>query len=401
MLLWRATSPAILRPRPHQSVVFFTSKSTPPPTAWLSSILTWFKPPPPAPDAPTTPFPTANVHLDDGLCLLIDGNNLIYHQYKKYMEMKSTPQTGSEYIGATYGFLKAVDRLLVRFEPRRVCVFFDTPVVTNRKLDDPTYKATRGRTPDALRTQFPLTQSTLARIGVAVVKVDGIEADDLIASYTKANVAEGFDVVIVSDDKDFYQLLQSTPQRVTLYRPSWDRVYDEAFVKRILSHGQKNPNRVTPAMYPSIITLKGDRWGKSPGLPGGLGTKLKPIKYAFQSGGVLPLLGRLSKIREKDLRKRFKDSADVLTATYRSLKLDDTIARPVSTATFAVDRIDMDQLAAILGNPKRRILHHQPKKVLKRQHKATKRRYQAKMEALRSEAAAAKSLSVDASKEKN
>ncbi|RHZ08106.1 hypothetical protein DYB31_001458 [Aphanomyces astaci] len=229
-------------------------------------------------------------------------------------------------------------------KPHRVCVFFDTPVITQRKKEDPTYKVKRERMGDALRRQFPLTGSVLKSLAVPVVQVPGVEADDMIASYTKASLESGFNVIVVSNDSDFFQLVQSNASpTVSLYkfRTRWLMGQDE--VLQLIGG-------TSPRLHPDLRALRGDQWGKTPGLPGGISKELA-VELLETAGGLLPLLESLDNVQDEALRNRLHASTDMLKRSYRASKLDDSLALPIPLQDFAMGRVNQAGLALLLTDP--------------------------------------------------
>ncbi|ETV98317.1 hypothetical protein, variant [Aphanomyces invadans] len=254
--------------------------STTPASRWWdwTRLTAWFSPTRPA-------EPSTHHAVEPETCVFVDGNNLLY---AKYSPTCTQTLSNGVAIGATLGFLQELTHVMEKMHPHRLCVFFDTPVITHRKKNDPTYKANRDRMDDALRRQFPLTISLMQDFAVPVVQVPGIEADDMIASYTKASIESGYEVVIVSNDSDFFQLVRSAPPRVSLYkfRTRWWMEQDDVLQ---LIGGE------SPKLHPDLRALRGDQWGKSPGLPGGISKELA-VDLVVRAGGLLPLLDHLDHV---------------------------------------------------------------------------------------------------------
>ncbi|ETV72894.1 hypothetical protein, variant [Aphanomyces astaci] len=261
---------------PLQVACFSTSTS---PKWWeWSRLASWF-----TSTQPSEPVPQ---DVEPKTCVFIDGNNMLYAKFSPTCTLASNGVA----IGATLGFLHELHKVVDKMKPHRVCVFFDTPVITQRKKEDPTYKAKRERMGDALRRQFPLTGSVLKSLAVPVVQVPGVEADDMIASYTKASLESGFNVIVVSNDSDFFQLVQSNASpTVSLYkfRTRWLMGQDE--VLQLIGG-------TSPRLHPDLRALRGDQWGKTPGLPGGISKELA-VELLETAGGLLPLLESLDNVR--------------------------------------------------------------------------------------------------------
>ncbi|KAH9108989.1 hypothetical protein LEN26_005799 [Aphanomyces euteiches] len=244
-------------------------------------------------------------------------------------------------IGATIGFLNVLHKVVEKFKPQRLCVVFDTPTQTHRKKEDPTYKANRERMDMTLRSQFPLTQFVLDILQVPQVRLPGFEADDLIASYTTASVLVGYDVVVVSEDNDFLQLVREGPPRVSVYKPQRKWHLNEVDVRRVLGGS-------SPKMQPDMRALQGDRSGKSPGLPGGI-EQSQAVSVLEKAGGLVSLLDRLDKVDNAALRTRLTESTEMLMVSYRASKLDDAIdPLPTAMDQFNSSKVDLDLLSKLV-----------------------------------------------------
>ena len=163
---------------------------------------------------------------------------------------------------AVFGFTSMFINVLKEQRPDDVLVAFDRPEPTFRHIADETYKANRDAAPDPLRQQMGLVREVLDALGVPTCELAGWEADDLIATAVDQAVARGDDVVIVTGDRDTYQLV-SDPHVKVLYNRrgvSDYALYDEA--------GIADRTGVTPAQYPEYAALRGDPSDNLPGVPG-------------------------------------------------------------------------------------------------------------------------------------
>ncbi|RHY40514.1 hypothetical protein DYB30_010065 [Aphanomyces astaci] len=240
-------------------------------------------------------------------------------------------------IGAAVRFVQRVREIVHAKQANRLAIMFDTPQTSQRQLANDMYKpAHRKRTmAQHLRSQFPITIDTLKALGIAVIQVPTVEADDLIASYAKACVADGFDVVIVTNDTDMYQLVQTSlsdkdkvHHSVTVYRPMARQSIREARVKKLLCGGR-------PAQQPEIRALCGDQRGKTPGIPGGMDIR-EAISLLNKHGGLVRLLRTLDDVDDKALAQRLKNSISMLELSYKESKLNDAVPLPVAPARLAI-----------------------------------------------------------------
>ena len=192
--------------------------------------------------------------------LLIDGNSLTY---RAFFALPSDMATSSGQVtNAVFGFVSMLANVLRDQRPDGVMVAFDRPEPTFRHEAEPEYKAQREKAPDELRQQMVLVREVLAALGVHQVELAGWEADDIIATAATELAGRGDDVVIVTGDRDSYQLVADPHIRV-LYNKrgvSDYALYDEA--------GILERTGVTPELYPQYAALRGDPSDNLPGVPG-------------------------------------------------------------------------------------------------------------------------------------
>src|SRR6478609_11495909 len=192
--------------------------------------------------------------------LLLDGHSLAYRAFYALPTDLST--SSGQVTNAVYGFTSMLIKVVGDEKPDHLAVAFDTAAPTFRKEKDATYKAGRKETPDLFRSQLPLIRQVLGALAVPVLEVDGVEADDVIATLATQAAALGIDVIVVTGDRDSYQLVRDPHVRV-LYNKrgvSDYALYDEA--------GIFERTGVTPVQYPQYAALRGDTSDNLPGVPG-------------------------------------------------------------------------------------------------------------------------------------
>ena len=144
---------------------------------------------------------------------LIDGSGFIFRAFHALPPMTRSDGTP---VNAVLGFVNMLIRLLTEFGVARVAVVFDAKGDSFRNEFFPAYKANRSAPPDELIPQFGLIREATEAFCLPQVELDGYEADDLIATYTRLAVEQGDEVVIVSSDKDMMQLVRPG---VTMFDP--------------------------------------------------------------------------------------------------------------------------------------------------------------------------------------
>ena len=195
-----------------------------------------------------------------GTYLVIDGNSLTY---RAFFALPTDMATASGQVtNAVFGFTSMLINVLKDHTPNGVIVAFDRPEPTFRHEAEPLYKAQREAAPDILRQQMGLVREVLDAIGISAVDLSGWEADDIIATVTDRIVDAGHQVIIVTGDRDSYQLVRDPDVKV-LYNKrgvSDYAFYDEA--------GIEERTGVTPLLYVQYAALRGDNSDNLPGVPG-------------------------------------------------------------------------------------------------------------------------------------
>jgi DNA polymerase-1 len=192
--------------------------------------------------------------------LLIDGNSLTY---RAFFALPTDLATASGQVtNAVFGFTSMLINLMRDHGHRRMAVAFDRPEPTFRHERLESYKANRDAAPDILRQQMGLVREVVETLGITVIDQAGYEADDIIATLATQARDAGLDVIVVTGDRDAYQLVED-PQVKVLYnrRGVSDYVlYDEA--------GIEERTGVAPRLYLQYAALRGDQSDNLPGVPG-------------------------------------------------------------------------------------------------------------------------------------
>lgn len=224
--------------------------------------------------------------------LLIDGNSLTY---RAFFALPSDMATASGQVtNAVFGFTSMLINLLRDHDPEVVAIAFDLPTPTFRHERNPEYKAGRESAPDILRQQMGLVREVVDALAMPVVQLEGYEADDVLATLATQGRDAGRDVIIVTGDRDSYQLVED-PHIKVLYNKrgvSDYALYDEA--------GIFERTGVKPADYVQYASMRGDKSDNLPGVPGvGEKTAAKLInKYGGIDGIYAALDEQTPKLKE-------------------------------------------------------------------------------------------------------
>ena len=222
--------------------------------------------------------------MAEATLLLVDGNNLLF---RSFFAMPRLTRSDGLPNGALHGFVATLRKILREEAPEYAAVAFDAPGPTFRHEAYPEYKANRPEMPADLAQQVPFTRDLTRVLGVTVVEVAGVEADDVIGTLARAGSGRGYRVLVVSGDKD---LLQLVDDRVSVVPPA-----DTA--KRLDPAGVEAKLHVPPERVPDYLALVGDSVDNIPGVPG-IGAKTA-ASLIGSFGGVEDILARTGEIPRK------------------------------------------------------------------------------------------------------
>src|SRR3712207_4939496 len=192
--------------------------------------------------------------------MLLDGNSLAY---RAFFALPTDMATASGQVtNAVFGFTSMLINLLRDHRPTHIAVAWDRAEPTFRHEEVPTYKAQREEAPDILRQQLGLVRQVLEALRIRMVDHAAYEADDVIATLATMARDRGDEVVVVTGDRDTYQLVEDPLVKVLYNRRGVSDyvLYDEA--------GIKERTGVTPAQYPEYAAMRGDPSDKILGVPG-------------------------------------------------------------------------------------------------------------------------------------
>lgn len=220
--------------------------------------------------------------------MVIDGHSLAYRAFFA-LPVENFTTKDNQHTNAIYGFLSMLVNLLKAEQPTHLAIAFDTSRHSFRTDEYPEYKATRSETPQEFRGQIPLLQDCLAAMSIPVLTKEGVEADDILATLSTQGAALGYNVLVVSGDRDTIQLVNDD---VTLLYPS---VQGVSQLKRYDPTTVQERYGVRPEQYPEIAALVGETSDNLPGVPK-VGEKTA-VKWLTQFGSLDELLARAEEIK--------------------------------------------------------------------------------------------------------
>lgn len=231
--------------------------------------------------------------------VLIDGNSILNRAFYGIMGNKMLTTLDGKYTNAVYGFLAILFKVLEDIEPEYLMVTFDLKAPTARhKLYDG-YKATRKGMPNELAEQMPILKDILKSMNIKVIEKEGYEADDVLGTMAKRAEKDGFDVTIVSGDRDTFQLT-SNRVKVRIPHTKMGKTETETFGREevLKKYG------VTPKQLIEVKGLQGDTSDNIPGVPGiGEKTALELVKKYKTIDGIYEAIEK----GEDDLKPKAKE----------------------------------------------------------------------------------------------
>ena len=231
--------------------------------------------------------------------VLIDGNSILNRAFYGIMGNKMLTTPDGKYTNAVYGFLAILFKVLEDIEPEYLMVTFDLKAPTARhKLYDG-YKATRKGMPNELAEQMPILKDILKSMNIKVIEKEGYEADDVLGTMAKRAEKDGFDVTIVSGDRDTFQLT-SNRVKVRIPHTKMGKTESETFGREevLKKYG------VTPKQLIEVKGLQGDTSDNIPGVPGiGEKTALELVKKYKTIDGIYEAIEK----GEDDLKPKAKE----------------------------------------------------------------------------------------------
>ncbi|WP_029149909.1 DNA polymerase I [Microbacterium indicum] len=264
--------------------------------------------------------------------LIVDGHSLAFRAFFA-LPVDTFVNAQGQHTNGIHGFLSMFINLLKNEKPTHVAVAFDVSDKTFRKEEYPDYKEGRDATPAEFKGQIPLLKQALEAMNITVLEKDGFEADDILATLAKRGSAAGYDVLVVSGDRDAIQLVND---EVTLLYPS---VQGVSKLKRYDPAAVEERYGIPPEQYPDVAALVGEKADNLPGVPK-VGEKTA-VKWLTQFGSLDAILAGADGIKGV-VGQNLRDHIDDVRRNRRLNRLLDDIEVPV----------ELDQLELVAADEK-------------------------------------------------
>ncbi len=239
---------------------------------------------------------------------LIDGYSTIF---RAFYAIRNLSNSRGEPTNAVYGFINMLRKLLREEQPDLVGIALDTGRQTIRKEKFEEYKANRAPMPDDLKAQMPWVRKAIEGFRIPILELEKYEADDVLGSLAKKAAEQGFEVVLVTADKDLFQLVAD---HVKLFHTGREKLYDPALVEEDFG--------VPPEKVADVLALMGDSVDNVPGVPG-IGEK-GAKNLIKEHGSLEALLEAAPEIKRKSYREGLQEYRDqaILSKDLATIEVD-------------------------------------------------------------------------------
>lgn len=261
------------------------------------------------------------------LLVLIDGSSYLYRAFHALPPL--TNQSGQP-TGATFGVLRMVRKLIDEEQPTRVAVIFDAKGKTFRHDIYSEYKAHRPPMPDDLRCQIEPLHACIKALGIPLISIAGVEADDVIGTLAKYAVTQDYKVLISTGDKDMAQLVDDDISLINTINES-----------RMNAQGVQEKFGVEPSQIIDYLALMGDKSDNIPGVPG-VGPKTA-VKWLNQYHTMQGVIEHAAEVKGK-IGDKLRAAIDDLPMSYELATIKEDCALDVQLEDLYVAENDIKTL---------------------------------------------------------
>ena len=268
---------------------------------------------------------------------LLDAYALIYRAYYAFMRMPRINSKGMN-TSAIFGFVNTLDDVLTREKPSHLAVVFDPSGPTFRHVAYEEYKANREATPEDIKLAVPIIKQIVEAHRIPVIEVPGYEADDVIGTLAGLAEKEGFEVLMMTPDKDYGQLVT---EHIKIYKPRFGGSgFDTLGVAEVLEKwGLESTAQVI-----DLLGLMGDTSDNIPGCPG-VGEKTA-VKLLQQFGGIDNMLEHTDEIKGA-LRAKVEANVEQIKFSKFLATIKTDVPVEFEAARFVIEEPDVKALVGI------------------------------------------------------
>ncbi len=262
---------------------------------------------------------------------LLDANALCY---RSYYAIRGLMNSRGQATNAIYGFVHTLKKIIREFQPSYMAVCFDLDKKTNRHKRFAEYKIQRPAMPEDLVSQIPIIKEIVSAYRVPIFELASFEADDIIATLAIKWSQQDKDVVIVSDDKDMYQLVN---ERIKIWSYRKEKILGEQEIRISLG--------VDPRLVCDLIGLAGDKADNIPGVHGIGEVHAKNLIKQF--GSIENIFEHLNQIKSERLKEKLQAHKDMAFLSKDLARLDTQVPLEIDWDQVKVRTPDAHRLVKI------------------------------------------------------
>jgi DNA polymerase-1 len=264
--------------------------------------------------------------------ILVDGSSYLYRAFHAIRDLSTSK---GQPTNAIYGVINMLRRLIKDFQPKHMAVVFDAKGKTFRDDLYDQYKANRSPMPDELREQIEPLHNVIKAMGLPMLIIDGVEADDVIGTLAKQSTEAGMDCLISTGDKDMAQLVN---KHVTLMNTMDNTTMD--------SKGVVDKFGIPPELIIDYLTLMGDSSDNIPGVPK-VGPKTA-VKWLTQFGSLDEVIANAENIKGK-VGENLRDFVEQLPLSRQLATIKCDVELPADPQSLVINSPDNEQLKTMFS----------------------------------------------------
>jgi len=264
--------------------------------------------------------------------ILIDGNSILYRSYYAIRNLSNSKGFATN---AIYGFIQTIRKLMEKENPKYMGIAFDSKGPTFRHKIFPEYKAHRKPMPEDLTPQLPVLKKLLKALNIKIFEKQGYEGDDILGALAKIANKENIQSIIVTNDKDMYQLVDDS---VIIYNVAKESYMDKQAIEENLG--------VPPSKVKDLLALWGD---SSDNIPGVKGVGAKTAKKLIQNyGSIDHIINHPEQIKNPRLKEKIKKSKEDIKISRELVSIKVDLPVGFNLNDFKLSDPDYEKLIPIL-----------------------------------------------------
>jgi DNA polymerase I len=260
---------------------------------------------------------------------LVDASSILY---RAFYAVRNLSTSKGKPTNAIFGTMKMTEKLIKTYDPKYFVFVFDLPAPTFRHEAFADYKANREETPKDLQVQIEPAKNILRAMGIPLIELAGFEADDIIATLAKRAKAANFEAVVVTADKDLFQIVEDGVS--IIHTKKEDALLDRNGVVEVFG--------VPPELVTDVLALWGDASDNIPGVPGigEKGAKELVLKY----GGLENILQNVDKIEKKSYREGLQANIEQAKFSKELATIKSDVPIDIEIRDLAIKEKDAEKL---------------------------------------------------------